>query len=64
MKRSLDQSRISAALKSLTATDLMIPLSEYAPDATYGAIPLIDQQDALEAYPALQDGSLPEAPTS
>ena len=32
------------------------------PEATYGAIPVIDQYDALEAYLAFDDRSLAEAP--
>ena len=38
-----------------TATDLMIALNEIFPDATYGAIPVIDQYGALQAYLALDD---------
>lgn len=47
---------------SLTATDPITALNEYAPDASYGAIPVIDYQDALEAYLAFEDGALAEAP--
>ena len=46
----------------ITATDLRIALSEFFPEATYGAIPVIDQHDALEAYLAFDDGALAEAP--
>ncbi len=45
-----------------TATDLRIALNEVFPEATYGAIPIIDQYDALEAYLAFDDGALAEAP--
>ena len=45
-----------------TATDLKIALNEVFPEATYGAIPVIDQYDALEAYLAFDDGALAEAP--
>lgn len=45
-----------------TATDLRIALSEEFPEANYGAIPVIDQYDALEAYLAFDDGALAEAP--
>ncbi len=45
-----------------TATDLRIALNENFPEATYGAIPVIDQYDALEAYLAFDDGALAEAP--
>ena len=44
------------------ATDLRIALNEIFPEATYGAIPVIDQCDALEAYLAFDDGALAEAP--
>lgn len=45
-----------------TATDMRIALNEVFPEATYGAIPVIDQYDALEAYLAFDDGALAEAP--
>ena len=44
------------------ATDMRIALTEVFPDAAYGAVPVIDQQDALEAYLAFDDGALAEAP--
>ncbi len=44
------------------ATELMLVLNESFPEATYGAIPVIDQYDALEAYRAYDDGALAEAP--
>lgn len=49
-------------LAEFTATDMKIALNEIFPDATYGAIPVIDQYDALEAYLAFDDGALAEAP--
>ncbi len=45
-----------------TATDMRIALNEIFPEATYGAIPVIDQYDALQAYLAFDDGALAEAP--
>ena len=45
-----------------TATDLRIALNEIYPEATYGAMPVIDQYDALEAYLAFDDGALTDAP--
>ena len=45
-----------------TATDMRIALNEIFPDSTYGAVPVIDQYDALEAYLAFDDGALAEAP--
>ena len=44
-------------LDEFTATDMRIALNEVFPEATYGAIPVIDQYDALEAYLALDDGA-------
>ncbi len=41
-----------------TATDLRIALNEIYPEATYGAIPVIDQYDALQAYLADRYGAL------
>ena len=45
-----------------TATNMRIALNETLPEATYGAIPIIDQYDLLEAYLAFDDGGLAEAP--
>ena len=45
-----------------TATDMRIALNEIFPEATYSAIPIIDQYDALEAYLAFDDSELAEAP--
>ncbi len=45
-----------------TATKLRIAFNELYPEATYGAAPVIDQCDALEAYLAFDDGALAEAP--
>ena len=45
-----------------TATDMRIALNEIFPEATYGAIPVIDQYDALEAYLAFDDSTLANAP--
>ncbi len=45
-----------------TATELRIVLNEVFPEATYGAMPVIDQYDALEAYLAFDDGALTDAP--
>jgi len=49
---------------TITARHLMIALSEVFPDSTYGAIPVIDQHDALEAYLAYDDGALAEVPNA
>ncbi len=48
--------------KTLTARNLVIALNEVFPDSTYGAIPVVDQYDALEAYLAYDDGALAEVP--
>ena len=45
-----------------TAHDLRIALNEIFPESTYGAVPVINQYDALEAYRAFDDGALAEAP--
>ncbi len=47
---------------TITATDMRIALDENFPDSNYGAIPVIDQYDTLEAYLAFEDGTLAEAP--
>jgi hypothetical protein len=39
----------------------LIALEEF-PDMTYGAIPVVDYRDALEAYLAFDDGALAEVP--
>ncbi len=44
------------------ANDMRIALNEIFPESTYGAIPVIDQYDALEPYLAFDDGALAEAP--
>lgn len=46
----------------VTAADLQIALCDIFPDSSYGAVPVIDQYDALEAYLAFDDGALDEAP--
>ena len=45
-----------------SSTELRIALSEIYPDAAYGAVPVIDQPGALDAYRAFDDGTLAEAP--
>jgi hypothetical protein len=40
---------------------VLLALEEF-PDMTYGAIPVVDYRDALEAYLAYDDGALAEAP--
>ncbi len=47
---------------AFTATDMRIALNEIFPEATYSAIPIIDQYDALEAYLAFDDSELAEVP--
>lgn len=46
----------------ISAGDVRMALNESYPDANYGAIPVIDQYDAVEAYLAFDDGTLAEAP--
>ncbi len=45
-----------------TATNMRIALNENFPEATYGAISVIDQYELLEAYLAFDDGALAEVP--
>ncbi len=45
-----------------TAADVRLALSEIYPDSTYGAVPALDQYDALEAYRAYDDGGLEAVP--
>lgn len=45
-----------------TAAEMRLALSDIYPDSTYGAVPVIDQYDALEAFRAFDDGALTEAP--
>ena len=47
---------------AIAATDMRIALDENFPNSNYGAIPVIDQYDALAAYFAFEDGTLAEAP--
>lgn len=44
-----------------TATRLRNTLNEIYPETTYGAMPVFDQCDALQAYLALDDGALIQA---
>lgn len=43
-------------------TDLRIALSEIFPESNYGTIPLDDQIDAVEAYLAVDENELLDAP--
>ena len=45
-----------------TAANMRIALDEVYPESNDGAIPVVDQYDALEAYLAFDDGALAEAP--
>ncbi len=45
-----------------TATDLRIALNEIYPKSTYGAVPVIDQYDALQAYHAFDEDAFAEDP--
>lgn len=46
----------------ISATELRLALSEIYPEATYGAVPVIDQYEALAAYRAFNDGARAKAP--
>ncbi len=45
-----------------TAAKVCLALSEIYPDSAYGAVPPLDQNDAVEAYRAHDDGVLDEIP--
>ena len=47
---------------AITATDMRIALDENFSESNYGAIPVIEQYGALEAYLAFKDGTLAETP--
>lgn len=47
---------------AFTAADMRIALSDVYPEATYGAVPVLDQYDALETYRAFDDGGLEAVP--
>ena len=46
----------------VTATNMRVALNENFPEPTFGAIPMIDQYELLQAYLAFDDGTLAEAP--
>lgn len=45
-----------------TVADVHLALSEIYPDSTCGAVPALNQYDALEAYRAYDDGGLEAVP--
>ena len=45
----------------VTATNMRIALNEKSPELTFGAIPVIDQYELLQAYFAIDNGALAEA---
>ena len=49
-------------INEISSTDLIIALNEVFPETSYGAVPAIDQFEALETYLAFEDGGLAEAP--
>jgi hypothetical protein len=44
------------------ATKVRLALNQAYPDSTYGAVPALDQYDAVEAYRAFDDGGLKTVP--
>lgn len=46
----------------VTSGEMMVALTEAFPESTYGAVPVIDHYDALEAFLAFDEGALAEAP--
>lgn len=57
MRRIDDQDQI-------TATEVRIAVNKYFPESSYGAIPVTDRFDAVEAFRAYDDGGLAEAPNA
>ena len=45
-----------------TATEVQLALNEIYPESTYGAIPVIDQEDALTEYRASDEDILADVP--
>jgi len=46
----------------VSAIEMKIDSSEIHANSTYGAVPVLDQQDALEVFRAFDDGGLAELP--
>lgn len=46
----------------VTAGELQIALQETYPNASYGAVPVVDHYDALLAYQVIDDSDLSEVP--
>jgi len=57
---TIDEFEINAVFSS----EMMLALSDAYPESTYGAVPVIDQYDALEAFLAFDDGALAELPNA
>jgi hypothetical protein len=49
-------------MSAFMASDISILLSEIDPDLSHGAIPVLDQCDALESYRAYDDAGLEAVP--
>jgi hypothetical protein len=47
-----------------TAADARRVTSETYPDSTYGAVPILDQYDAVDAYSPYDDGGLDTVPAA
>lgn len=45
-----------------SSSEMMLAISDAFPDSTYGAVPVLDHYDALEAFRAYDDGALAELP--
>ena len=48
----------------VAAAELRLALSQHFPDLTYGAVPVTDYRDAIEAFRAYDDGGLAEVPNA
>ncbi|MFQ5547280.1 MAG: hypothetical protein ACE5FV_03230 [Woeseia sp.] len=48
----------------VSASEVRIALNEIFPESSYGAVPVTDQFDAVEAFRAYDDGGLAEVPNA
>jgi hypothetical protein len=51
-------------IDAVSASEMMLAISDAFPESTYGSVPVTDQYDALEAFRAYDDGALAELPNA
>lgn len=51
-------------LELVSEHELRAAIDEVFPDSNYGAVPVVDQFDAVEAFRAFEDGGLAEVPSA